>query len=275
MSSLKRIFVVIDPTTDRQTALASAVQLLGPQNTDASLHVYEAVHSGEPSADKEALQRVELARHRAWVESLVAPYRSAGTQIEVEVEWTDNWRDAIAPAAREAGADLILKAASSHSGAGRRLLKTSDWTLLRSAHCPVYLVKKEAIKEGAKVLIALDIARQDDTHASLNERVIEYGRALVNSIPGASLHAVNAYGGSESFVYQPDLAGKVGIDRVDAHAVEGAPEKVIPTVAEDIDASIVVIGTAARDGIKAAVIGNTAEKVLDALNTDILTVRPQ
>jgi nucleotide-binding universal stress UspA family protein len=34
----------------------------------------------------------------------------------------------------------------------------------------------------------------------------------------------------------------------------------------------VVIGTAARDGFKAAVVGNTAERVLDALQSNILTV---
>ncbi|MBT8148198.1 MAG: universal stress protein, partial [Gammaproteobacteria bacterium] len=239
-----------------------------------ALHVYEAVYSGESAKDPVALQRVELARHTAWVESMVGPIREAGTQVDVQVEWSADWRDSLAPAAKNADADLILKAASVHSGAGRRLLKTSDWMLLRQAHCPVYLIKKDAIDAGAKVLVAMDIARQDDMHASLNDKVLDYGKLLVGAIPEASLHAVNAYGGSDSFVYQTDVAEKAGVERVNAHAVEGAPEKVIPEVAEQTGASIVVIGTAARDGIKAAVIGNTAEKVLDALHTNILTVRP-
>jgi universal stress protein E len=274
MSLFKKIFVVIDPTTDHQAALVNAARLLGPDN-DIALHVYEAVHSSESSKDQKALQRVELARHKAWVESLVAPYRDSGTNVEVQVEWADDWRDALAPAARSAGANLIVKAASSHTGAGRRLLKTSDWALLRSAHCPVYLVKRDSVDEGAKVLMAMDIARQDNTHAVLNERVIEYGHALASSIAGTDLHAVNAYGGSEDFVYQPDLAEKAGIERLNAHAIEGAPDKVIPKVAEEIGASVVVLGTAARDGLKAAVIGNTAEKVLDALHTNVLVVRPE
>lgn len=273
MPALNKVFVVIDPTTDQQVALANASLLVG-KNSSVALHVYEAVHSGEAHKDPAALQRVELARHTAWVESLVAPIRKAGIKVDVQVDWTAHWRDAIAPAAKNVGADLILKAASVHSGAGRRLLKTSDWTLLREAHCPVYLIKRDAIEAGARVLVAMDIARQDDLHASLNEKVLDYGRLLESAIPEASLHAVNAYGGADSFVYQPDVAEKAGVDRVNAHAVAGAPDKVIPEVAEQIDASIVVIGTAARDGIKAAVIGNTAEKVLDALHTNILIVRP-
>lgn len=271
MPTLNKIFTVIDPTTDIQIALLNAAKIAS-QNQAISLHVYEAVHCGGDNADAEALQRAELARHRAWVETLVEPIRAAGNEVNVELEWTGDWRDAIAPAAERAGADLIVKSASAHSGAGRRALKTSDWTLLRNSHCPVYLIKKGAIDGGVKVLVALDMARDDDLHNTLNERVLEYGRAFASNVPNSSLHAVNAYADSDHFVYASDLAEKSGIERINAHTVEGAPDKVIPEVAEQIDADIVVIGTAARDGIKAAVIGNKAERILDALQTNILTV---
>ena len=271
MPTIKKIFAVIDPTTDTQVALSNAAWIA---STDAaiSLHVYEAVYNGSENADSAALQRAELARHQAWVEALVEPIRAAGNEVEIELEWTADWRGAIAPAAGRTGADLIIKTASSHSTAGRHLLKTSDWSLLRNAHCPVYLIKKDHVENGAKVLVALDIKRGDELHNTLNERVVEYGRTLVASIPGATLHAVNAYASSDNFIYPDDLAEKTGIEKIAAHTVEGAPDKVIPEIARQIEASIVVIGTAARDGIKAAMIGNTAEKILDALNTNILTV---
>ena len=269
--TINKIFVVIDPTTDNQAALDNAAWLAS-QNKEVSLHVYEAVSGSGTFADEDAMQRVELARHRVWVESLVAPIRAAGNEVTVAIEWTGEWRDAIAPAAEEAGADLIVKAASSRSAAGRRLLKTSDWTLLRTSHCPVYLIKKDSIAENVKVLAALDLGRDDEVHAELNELVLEQARNLVGSADGNSLHAVSAYASSESFISPPDLAAKAGIDRTDAHTVEGPPDKVIPEVAEVIAADIVVIGTVAREGLKAAVVGNTAEKILDDLHTNIFTV---
>ena len=125
------------------------------------------------------------------------------------------------------------------------------------------------------MLVALDIAREDELHSKLNERVIQFGQAFAKAIPDSALHAVNAYADSDNFVYQPDLADKVGIERTDAHTIEGVPEKVIPDVAEEIDAGIVIIGTASRDGLKGAVIGNTVEKILDAIHTNILTVTAQ
>lgn len=272
MTTLNKIFVVIDPTTDNQTALANVAKIVS-QSTQVSLHVYEAIYSTRDNADPDALQRVVLDRHQAWVESLVKPIRAAGNEVTVEIEWTSKWRDAIAPAAEKSGADLIVKTASVHGGAGRRLLKTSDWTLLRNSHCPVYLIKKDVIEDGVKVLVALDIARDDELHSILNEKVLEYGRAFVGSFPDSSLHAVNAYPSSETFIHQCDLAATTGIERTYAHTVEGAPEKVIPEIAEQIDAGIVVIGTAARHGYEAMVIGNTVEKILDSLDANILTVK--
>jgi len=271
MPTVSNIFVVIDPTTDNQAALGSAARIaLG--NEAISLHVYEAVYSSVSNANAAALERAVMGRHRAWVESMVESVRAQGNDVNVEIEWTDKWRDAIGPAAERAGADLIIKTASPHSNTGRRLLKTSDWTLLRNAKCPIYLIKNDVIEPGANVLVALDIRRDNEIHSKLNERVLEYGKAIVAGLPDSRLHAVNAYSGTNNFVYPPDLAQTTGILRTDAHTVEGPPEKVIPEVAAKIDAGVVVIGTAARDGIKAAVIGNTAEKILDAVNNNILIV---
>ena len=267
MPTFNKIFAVIDPTTINQAALTSAAQIAG-RSREISLHVYEAVDSTEMSSDGAA----ELARHRSSVEALVAPIRAAGTDVSIEIELTGNWREAIAPAAERANADLIVKIAGEHSLAGRRLLKTSDWTLLRHSHCPVYLIKKGSVENGAKILVALDIASDDELHNNLNEQVLEYGRAFVASIPDSSLHAVNAYASSNDFVYPSDLAETTGIGKAEAHTIEGASEKVIPEIAEQRGADIVVSGTAARDGFKAAVDGNTAERILDALQSNILTV---
>ena len=271
MPTIRKIFVVIDPTTDKQAALTSAGKIASG-DSKIELHVYEAVYSSNANVDADALKRVEMARHRAWVEALILPIRANGNAVTVELEWTDKWRDAIAPAATRANADLIIKMASSHNSAERRLLKTSDWEVLRNTHCPVYLIKRDGIESGAVVLAALDIKRDSELHNKLNASVLDFSKALVAGIPGSKLHAVNAYASSENFVYQEDLAQIAGIDRTHAHAIEGAPEKVIPQVAEEIDASIVVIGTASRQGLKAVIIGNTAEKILDALHTNILTV---
>lgn len=271
MSEINKVFVVIDPTTDQQTALERAQRMV-ERNSALGLHIYCAIFSSATSGDLEGLKRVEISRHHAWIEELVAPIREQGATVEVEVEWTSQWRDALAPAADRCGANLIVKAAGSHWAAGRRLLKTSDWTLLRNAHCPVYMAKGKVLDSGATILVALDLKKEDDLHSSLNERVIGIGQNLGKNVSEATLHAVNAYSSSERYVYPEDLARKLDIPNNQAHTVEGQPAKVIAEVAQEIGADLLVIGNASRQGAKAVMIGNTAEKLLDAVDANVLVV---
>jgi universal stress protein E len=50
---------------------------------------------------------------------------------------------------------------------------------------------------------------------------------------------------------------------------------VIQHVADDTRADIVVMGALARSGLKRLLIGNTAERMLDRLNCDVLIVKPR
>lgn len=150
-------------------------------------------------------------------------------------------------------------------------MKTSDLRLLRTAHCPVLLLKRDVGADSRRVLVAVNIAAKDPAHVALNERIIQYAHNIV-AMRGAELHAVNAYADSEHFIHPPDLAKRIGIERVQAHSVRGTPEKAIAEVAEQIDATLVIVGTVARKGITGATLGNTVERVLDHVDSDMLTI---
>ena len=52
----------------------------------------------------------------------------------------------------------------------------------------------------------------------------------------------------------------------------GDAVEALQAICEEIDPSIVVIGTLARGGVSGKLIGNTAEKLLDSVNADLLTI---
>ena len=54
----------------------------------------------------------------------------------------------------------------------------------------------------------------------------------------------------------------------------GPVEKVIASQAAKKRAQMVVMGTVGRKGVKARLIGNTAERVLGHLKTDVITLKP-
>lgn len=49
----------------------------------------------------------------------------------------------------------------------------------------------------------------------------------------------------------------------------------IPKVAHQLNAAVTVIGTVARTGLAGALMGNTAEVVLDSLESDVLVLKPE
>jgi universal stress protein E len=66
----------------------------------------------------------------------------------------------------------------------------------------------------------------------------------------------------------------MGVPRTRAHLVEGNPSEQIPRLAKKLGADIVVMGALSRSGLGRIFIGNTAERVLGALNCDVLVVKP-
>ena len=65
------------------------------------------------------------------------------------------------------------------------------------------------------------------------------------------------------------------ISQENTHIKEGLPEDVIESMANELDAALVILGTVGRTGISAALIGNTAEHVIDRLNCDVLALKPE
>jgi universal stress protein E len=71
-----------------------------------------------------------------------------------------------------------------------------------------------------------------------------------------------------------DHANTFNIPLENTHVKEGLPEDVIQSVSNKIDAELVILGTIGRTGLSAALIGNTAEHVIDRLNCDVLAIKP-
>ncbi len=272
--ALRKIFCIIDPTTNDQRALARAIDIAA--RTQAAVHAYVCftLPAGTPPDRRSALKDAEYARHRAWLSELLAQAGADRVTVTSDTECSEDWRGALVSAATHAGADLIVRTSTRRSALQRRLIKTADWTLLREANCPVLFVKTEQTGKLDKVLAAVNIKAKDEPHQRLTDLVIDYAKA-VSRLTGAELHAVNAYQGSINFVHPPDLAKYVGIERGRAHVGDAAPDELISQVAEKLGAPMVVVGSIPRTSLAGGVVGNTAERILDNIQTDMLSIVQQ
>jgi universal stress protein E len=63
--------------------------------------------------------------------------------------------------------------------------------------------------------------------------------------------------------------------RTRTHLASGNPATVIPRLARELGAGIVVMGALSRSGLSRVFIGNTAERVLESLPCDVLVIKPE
>ena len=261
------ILAVIDPTRDEQWALQKAISI-ARNRENSRVFAFVSAYSEAKSDDNAELRSVEIERHAVWLARLLERFTEDGLEIVPVVEWNIDWRDAITNAAVDAEVSLVVKRASGRP----RSLASSDRELIRTLRCALLLVKHDPVAEMRKVLVAVDFNATGEGHLALNDSIVALGRRIRGSNKEIELHAVSAYPQSDKFVHPPDVAKRLEIDRSNAHVRHGNAADIIPNMANKIDADLVIVGSIGRRGLAGITIGNTAEKILSDINSDVLVL---
>lgn len=273
MQSIKRILVVIDPTREDNVALVRTRLLAAFIGADLHLLVCE-----------------NRQDYRPVLEELCAGLQATGIKADYTQAWHSNLTDTILRTLTTQGCGLVIKQHLPDNPLKRALLTPDDWKLLRTCPAPVLLVKNSAPWMHGAVLAAVDLGNHDDQHQPLHDTIVRHAADIADMING-QLHLISAHPApmlsAANPVYQlrenivriyVDKAARYrdeySISEANLHIDEGPADTLIPKVAQQIGASVTVIGTVARTGISGALIGNTAEVVLDQLSGDVLVLKP-
>jgi universal stress protein E len=300
MSAYNNILVVLDPDAEKQKALNRAIELVRLQGgkLTAFLSVYDFSYemttmlSGE---ERESMRRAVIKDRELWISDFLAAPRAGGVNIDIKVVWHNRPFEAIVHAVLEDSYDLVIKGTHDHDVLKSMIFTPTDWHILRKCPCPVLLVKEHDWPQGGNIIAAVNAGSEQEHHLSLNQIVINKARQMAEMLK-ARTHLVNAYPGTPVNIaieipeFNPQeysstmkrhhmdavsaLAKQFDMDETLCHVREGMPEDVLPGQAEILDAEMVVIGTIGRTGLSAAIIGNTAEHVIDRLDCDVLAVKP-
>jgi len=294
-AKLDRLLIANDSLTGMDIALNKAAII--EHYTGAELMLAEVIYDTIAEEPPEVLppqQQAVLieglkAAERNGLEQLVAPYRDRVASIDHEVLWNKNATTGIIE--HLADFDLLIKPVSQHTQLVDRLNAPLDWSLMRSAECPV-LISKQDWRDTSVLVAAVDAA--DTDHQPLNQQILIVANDLANVL-GAKLHVVCAYPslgqkrGELQVAMDYDgikadmrdsrdhlihgLISELNIEVAEIHLLEGKPGAVIPATANELGAAVTVLGTAARRGLSQLIIGNTAERIIEALHGDVVTVR--
>ena len=298
MNTIKRILAVIDPTKDDQHGLARSVELAKKSGATitAFMTVYDFSYemttmlSGD---EREAMREAVLKDRELWLNDLVSPYNNLN--IETLVVWHNRPYEAIIETVIDQNYDLVIKSTHQHGALKSVIFTPTDWHLVRKCPTPVLFVKEMAWPENGNILAAVNAVSENDQHIALNKRIIKDAQFLCE-LANAKLNLVNAYPATPINIaieipeFNPSLYNesvkKHHIEATNALATEftltteqcfieeGLPEDVIPDIANRLNSELVVIGTVGRTGLSAALVGNTAEHVIDSLDCDVLALKP-
>lgn len=300
MWKFKQILAVIDPTCEEQKALRRAIHLAkaNQSNVTAFLSIYDFSYEMTTmlsAEERESMRSAVIEDRVLWIKTIIYTL-NPGIEIDIQVLWHNRPYEAIIRTVQQGEYDTVIKGTHEHDKLKSVIFTPTDWHLMRKCPVPVLMVKEHAWPENGHILAAVNAGTEEEDHQSLNQKITEEARHLAELIR-ADVHLVNAYPGTPINIaieipeFDPEAyhanvkehhtnalnqhAESHGIDKTRTHLHEGLPEDVIPKVAKEIDAELVIIGTVGRTGFSAALIGNTAEHVIDRLNCDILAIKPQ
>lgn len=306
MKQFKNILYIAEPGADRQEGLERAVALA--ENNQARLtvlYVWEGVPEAVgPLGDlREQLRRRSLERF----EEETAPLRGRAAELDALVLFGSTYLEVIREVLRT-GRDLVIKSAEGRIALKERLFGSTDMHLLRKCPCPVWLMKS-GTGPYRRIMATVDFSPSAvrEEEEGLNGQILELAVSLAIS-EFAELHVVHAweaiaesimhvwgdttssditqYVESERRRHQTEfdrltgkLSGRIGPEALEyvnprQHMPRGAARHVIPALASDLGADLVVMGTVGRTGIPGLLMGNTAETILNQLECSVLAVKP-
>ena len=304
MRQFKSILFVADGSEGEKSVLARALGLASANS--AKLTLFAALNAEtyqladlETQAAIEAINKVRLEERREELESLRQEAISEHPQLSIDVAVeTGTMALSVIRAVLVNHHDLVMKAPEGNIGKWQRLFGTGDQKLMRKCPCPVWILKPSTETHFRKILAAVDLNPTAPDTESLARRIMELATSLAAD-EGSELHVVHVWRLAaetalrgrqidttdvDKIVESMEAAHQSELDRLldphpydkrTVHLIKGQAGDVIPDLTERLEVDLVIIGTVGRAGVPGLLVGNTAEGVLNAVDSSVLTLKPE
>ena len=277
----KRILVVADQGCKDTLALEKANQIA--KLFDSTVVVVAFIDCVEGKED--ALSHVELLKQQ------VKDNFDASIDVSAQVAVTSDIAIWIKQHVTEFDFGIVVKTGNR----SETLFYTpTDWQLIRELDCNLLITSTKKWRASSTILASVDVCDNDAMQATMNNQVLTEANLWAKN-QGHELHVAYSVpvptAQLELDIVEMDeverkrlpkakdslsaLLESNELSQVCTHIEFGAADKRIPSIANKIKADLVVMGSVGRKGVQGFLLGNTAEKVLRNLRTDILIIKPK
>ncbi|ABV86211.1 universal stress protein [Shewanella pealeana] len=292
MIAYHHTLTVIDNDSPAQFALHKALQLAKKTHSKVT-----ALKIDHPNGN--LLTRLGLIPNNAldpmlFVKKLLAKYQRQG--VEVEIKNIEKTKDHVAliKETKAGNYDLIMINNQHRSAILNEFIPSCEAHLLRDCELPIMIVGNKSWQRHGHILTALETSNSQIEHSKLNQCLLDDSQQLASLLDN-DIHLVNCYqteNWSMSVERRKDLitdeeqkkqhwarllnsAKSYHLADDHLHLEQGLPDHVIPSVANQCDANLLIIGAGEHHGVISDLKGHTSCAIVDELKCDILAIKPQ
>lgn len=300
MDGIRSILVILDPTTQEpQPALVKGAALARALRADLELLACET----RATAELREARRLRSGTGGStppledWLDGTARNSAVQDLEVSTAAIRGDPLHEALLQWIGKSPADLVIKDTHHHPLAHRTFLGNTDWHLIRDCPLPLLLTKPARWADRPLIAAAIDPRATDDAGTALEHRILEctvmlaaalkaQARVVHSYLPGLIVAAGRSVGASSMLspamlaTEQALQRGRIqallehwGMRQLELIVEAGAAADFLPRYAAQSHTDLVVMGANSRSHLKQALIGSTAERVLEYLTCDVLLMK--
>jgi universal stress protein E len=234
-----------------------------------------------------------------FIDTIVNRIKEVGiAHVESKLRWGAEL-DEVTREVAENNYELVVTATQRQRGASRRSMGCACvFGLCRQCPSMIWVTKSQPRLSTQRTLAVLRGENGAVLTDGLNAKILRTADWITQA-SGSELHVVHVCTlselvGQNGWRKSADLSGHVdelrseinqicngvlgerghALTREQVHLVIGEPGVVIPQLEEEMPMDLIIMGTSARSGLARLLHGNAAEQVMDKVDCEVLTVKP-
>lgn len=288
MTSLRHLLLIVTAHQSCNAALTRAAALALNTRARLSIHVYDEKPGKRMGAlDPELAEQLDQAQRRGrrrWLDQTLADLQRKGIEADGRVILSQPLQEAMLADIVESEADLVIREVRRESALSRLFFTPEDWYLARLSPVDLLLIGEGHDQQPLGVIAAVDLNHMDALTGS--NRHIAHRAQRLASASDAPLHLSHASREASTAAPHADernteesalraLATELAIPADRCHVASGRPDRIIPDLAGNLGAEILVIGANRGAGSDPFVLGHTATDLINNAGMDVLIVKPE
>ncbi|MBT3531606.1 MAG: universal stress protein [Gammaproteobacteria bacterium] len=301
MKTIEHLLVVVDPTVERDFVVDRAKMVAKVTNAKVTLFINNEntltdrsyLYEGIDGEFFETQRQLFEDHYRKLLSDLAIEFSEENIDTTTLFSEHHHLGEAIIDKAQEIKPDVLLKSTHHHAMMERSVVSNTDWRLIRKCSCPVLLVKPNDWKANGSVVVAVDPFHRKSEQTDLDHRLLNYAELAANLLEQTP-HVFHSFfpfvstmfplgseasDGLESMKKEhweklKDVLESHNIEKENVHLSAGEIVPHLTKYLDSVDANILVVGALSRNFIERAIVGNTAEKILEDSPCDLLVIKP-